>query len=94
MKNLRVSIQYMKSTKIKILAKLLEYGWFLRRKGWWYKFPFIPIPPTRYLLWRFETAWGIQSENPRVRDFPPLHIMLKDIWNFGRWLHMIDPKRR
>ena len=65
---------------------LLMYGWRVRRKGWWYRFPFIPIPPKRWLLWRFETAWGIDSTYPKWEDFPPIKVMISDIYKFGHFL--------
>ena len=65
---------------------LLMYGWRVRRKGWWYRFPFITIPPKRWLLWRFETAWGIDSTYPKWEDFPPIKVMISDIYKFGHFL--------
>ena len=65
---------------------LLMYGWRVRRKGWWYRFPFLPIPPKRWLLWRFETAWGIDSTYPKWEDFPPVKVMVSDIYKFGHFL--------
>ena len=38
------------------------------------------------MLWRFETAWGIDSTNPKWEDFPPIKIMIKDVLNFGHFL--------
>jgi len=37
---------------------LLGLGWASRRRGWWRRFPFLPLPPRSYLAWRSETAWG------------------------------------
>ena len=62
------------------------YGWRVKRKGWWYRFPFLPIPPKRWLLWRFETAWGIDSTYPKWEDFPPIKVMVSDIYKFGHFL--------
>ena len=68
---------------------LMRYGWKVRRKGWWYRFPFLPIPPKRWLLWRFETAWGIDSMNPKWEDFPPIKVMVSDIYKFGHFVRNI-----
>ena len=68
---------------------LLMYGWRVRRKGWWYRFPFLPIPPKRWLLWRFETAWGIDSTYPKWEDFPPIKVMISDIYKFGHFLKTV-----
>ena len=65
---------------------LLMYGWRVRRKGWWYRFPFLPIPPKRWLLWRFETSFGIDSTYPKWEDFPPIKVMVSDIYKFGHFL--------
>ena len=65
---------------------LLMYGWRVRRKGWWYRFPFLPIPPKRWLLWRFEPAWGFDSTYPKWEDFPPIKVMISDIYKFGHFL--------
>ena len=69
-----------------VTLTLLMYGWRVRRKGWWYRFPFLPIPPKRWLLWRFETAWGIDSTYPKWEDFPPIKVMVSDIYKFGHFL--------
>ena len=76
---------------IRILITLCRYGWNVRRKNWHVRFPFLPIPPVNWLLWRLETAWGIDSQNPRLKDFPPLIVMVKDVWKFGHWLCYIQP---
>ena len=68
---------------------LLKYGWRVRRKGWWHRFPFLPIPPKQWLLWRFETAWGIDSMNPKWEDFPPIKIIISDIYKFGHFLRQM-----
>ena len=69
-----------------MIFTLLMYGWRVKRKGWWYRFPFLPIPPKRWLLWRFETAWGIDSTYPKWEDFPPIKVMISDIYKFGHFL--------
>ena len=66
--------------------RIIRYGWLVRRKGWWYKFPFLPIPPKKWLLWRLETAWGIDAMNPQWKDFPTIPVMLHDVYKFGHWL--------
>lgn len=76
--------------KIKTIIALLKYGWNVRRKNWWCRFPFIPIPPKNWLLWRFETAWGIDSMNPKWDDFPPIKHIIRDIWKFGKWLNHMN----
>ena len=72
-----------------IILTLLKYGWRVKRKGWWHRFPFLPIPPKQRLLWRFETAWGIDSMNPKWEDFPPIKIIISDIYKFGHFLRQM-----
>ena len=72
--------------KISILIRLLFYCWKVKRKGWWYRFPFLPMPPKAWLLWRMETAWGIDSTNPQWSEFPSFYDILTDIYNFGSFL--------
>ena len=79
--------------KISILVALMFYGWRVRRKGWWHRFPFLPIPPREWLLWRLETAWGINAMNPQWSDFPPLKVMIEDIYKFGSFLRYVGGVR-
>ena len=72
-----------------VTLTLLMYGWRVRRKGWWYRFPFLPIPPNRWLMWRFETAWGIDSTYPKWEDFPPIKTMISDIYKFGHFIRNV-----
>ncbi len=37
---------------------LLGLAWAARRRGWWRRPPFLPLPPASYLRWRMETAYG------------------------------------
>jgi hypothetical protein len=37
-------------------------------------------------MWRFETAWGIDSMNPKWEDFPSIKVMISDIYKFGHFL--------
>lgn len=79
----------MGGVKVEILVTLMRYAWRVRRKKWCYRFPFLPIPPKEWLLWRLETAWGIDAMNPKLSDFPSLRIMLKDIYSFGSFLRYV-----
>jgi hypothetical protein len=29
---------------------LMRYGWKVRRKGWWYRFPFLPVPSIKVMI--------------------------------------------
>jgi len=71
-----------------IAKTLFKYIWFVRRKKWFLRFPFLPIPPIRWILWRMETAWGIQADDFKWGDLPKLKVMCRDAWSFGRFLTM------
>ena len=79
--------------KISILITLIRYGWRVRRKQWLYSFPFLPVPPKVWLLWRLESAWGIDAMNPRWSDFPTLKVMIEDIYKFGSFLKYVGGNR-
>ena len=79
-----------KLSNYNIAKTLISYIWMVRRKNWYLKFPFLPIPPKRWLLWRMETAWGIQADNFRWRELPPLKVMIRDAWAFGRFITLIS----
>ena len=47
--------------------------------GTWYRqAPFLPVPPRKYLEWRFQTAYG--------STWPAIGVVLGDLWQFGEWL--------
>ena len=73
-----------------IAKNLIYYLWNVRRKNWIIRFPFLPIPPIDWMLWRMETAWGIQATNFKLKDLPPIKIIIRDAWAFGRFLTMIN----
>ena len=54
---------------------LLRAAWAFRRRGWWSRPPFLPLPDRTYLRWRMYTAYG------REDAVPPLD----DLIRFVRW---------
>ena len=72
--------------RFKIFIYLCGYGLNVRRKKWYMKFPFLPVPPMSWLLWRLETAWGIDSREFRWSKLPPIKAIIKDVFNFGSFL--------
>ena len=40
------------------LAPVLSAAWRLRRRGWWRRFPYLPVPDPRYWEFRVATATG------------------------------------
>jgi hypothetical protein len=77
-----------------VLMELLRTSWVFRRRQWYWHFPFLPVPPRKYLKWRIETAYGDKSfKNLRSRDIAayarwhramrlnvPSRVMKHDIW--------------
>ena len=47
---------------------LLRVGWRFRRRGWWRRPPFLPLPDRTYLRWRMHTAYGEHDTVPPAED--------------------------
>lgn len=47
---------------------LLRVAWRFRRRGWFARFPFLPLPPREYLRWRMYTAYGSDDAVPPADD--------------------------
>jgi hypothetical protein len=41
-----------------VWTALLGLAWAARRRHWWRRPPFLPLPPRSYLRWRMDTAYG------------------------------------
>ncbi len=54
---------------------LLRVAWRFRRRLWWQRFPFLPLPATDYVRWRMHTAYGSDDAVP-----PP-----EDVERYARW---------
>ena len=54
---------------------LLRVGWRFRRRGWWRRAPFLPLPDRTYLRWRMHTAYGEHDTVPPAED----------VIRFARW---------
>jgi hypothetical protein len=54
---------------------LLSTAWAFRRRGWWRRAPFLPLPDPEYLRWRMFTAYGDEHAVPPVPD----------VVRFARW---------
>ncbi len=59
----------------RVALDLLSLAWSMRRRGWYARVPFLPIPPAEYMRWRMYTAYGDESAVPPV----------KDVLRFARW---------
>lgn len=49
-------------------AALLRMGWRFRRRHWWRRAPFLPLPATDYVKWRLHTAYGDEGTVPPASD--------------------------
>ena len=49
-------------------AALLRVGWRFRRRDWWRRPPFLPLPDRTYLRWRMHTAYGEHNVVPPAED--------------------------
>ena len=47
---------------------LMRVAWRFRRRGWYRRAPFVPLPPGDYVRWRMYTAFGSESATPSARD--------------------------
>lgn len=52
----------------RLAVDLLRTAWAFRRRGWWSKAPFLPLPDRAYLRWRMYTAYGSDDAVPPARD--------------------------
>jgi hypothetical protein len=54
---------------------LLRVAWRFRRRHWWRRFPYLPLPARDYVRWRMHTAYGDH------RAVPPAD----DLVRYARW---------
>lgn len=47
---------------------LLRVAWRFRVRGWYARFPFLPVPSVPYVRWRMYTAYGDEDAIPPVED--------------------------
>jgi hypothetical protein len=48
--------------------RLVRVLWRFRRRHWYRRFPFLPLPSRPYLRWRMHTAYGDDDAVPPVDD--------------------------
>lgn len=48
----------------KLTLLLLRAAWRFRARNWYRRPPFLPLPPRKYLDWRFHTAYGDEAYLP------------------------------
>jgi hypothetical protein len=59
-----------------VAVDLLRVAWRFRARGWWRRFPFLPLPDPAYVRWRMHTAYGDEDAVP-----PPA-----DVVRYARWI--------
>lgn len=47
-----------------LVPHLLGAAWAFRARHWYRRAPFLPLPPSSYLRWRMETAYGDPEAAP------------------------------
>jgi hypothetical protein len=47
---------------------LLRVAWRFRARGWYRRFPFLPLPAKAYVRWRMHTAYGDHEAVPPAED--------------------------
>jgi hypothetical protein len=47
---------------------LLKTAWAFRRRRWWSRAPFLPVPDREYLRWRMYTAYADEAAVPPATD--------------------------
>lgn len=53
----------------RVLPALVAAAWRFRARGWYARFPFLPLPPRDYVAWRLYTAYGSEDALPPEREF-------------------------
>jgi hypothetical protein len=51
-----------------LIPALITVAWRFRRRRWYAKPPFLPLPDRDYLRWRMYTAYGDADAIPPVED--------------------------
>jgi hypothetical protein len=55
-------------TRPALALELLRVAWRFRSKGWYARFPFLPVPDRQYVRWRMYTAYGDYDAIPPAED--------------------------
>ncbi|HET8622003.1 MAG TPA: hypothetical protein VFM14_00420 [Gemmatimonadales bacterium] len=59
----------------RLALDLARAVWAFRRRGWWRRPPFLPLPDRDYLRWRMDTAYADENAVPPADD----------VVRFARW---------
>lgn len=47
---------------------LARVAWRFRKRDWYRRLPFLPLPPREYMRWRMYTAYGREEAVPPAAD--------------------------
>ena len=59
-----------------LAVDLLRVAWRFRSRGWYRRFPFLPLPARDYVRWRMHTAYGDYEAVPTADE----------IERYARWV--------
>ena len=59
-----------------LAVNLLRVAWRFRTRGWYRRFPFLPLPARDYVRWRMHTAYGDHDAVPTAAE----------IERYARWV--------
>jgi hypothetical protein len=51
-----------------LAVALVTVVWRFRRRGWYARFPFLPVPSKPYVAWRMYTAYGSEDALPSADE--------------------------
>lgn len=51
-----------------LAVDLVRVAWRFRARGWYRRFPFLPLPAREYVRWRMHTAYGDHDAVPPAED--------------------------
>jgi len=51
-----------------LAVDLARVAWRFRRRDWYVRLPFLPVPAGDYVRWRMYTAFGSGEATPSARD--------------------------
>ncbi|HSJ24643.1 MAG TPA: hypothetical protein VK929_08250 [Longimicrobiales bacterium] len=51
-----------------LIPALAAAAWRFRRRDWYRRAPFLPLPPAEYVEWRLHTAYGTDETLPPAGD--------------------------
>jgi hypothetical protein len=66
-----------------LAVDLARVAWRFRRRDWYTRLPFLPLPADDYVRWRMYTAFGTEEAKPSPNDLE----------RYARWIAAMRPQR-